>query len=303
MKYNSLFDLYKAFPDEEACAKHLEELRWPSGIVCPHCGRTRKFHRITRGNIYKCADCEKEFSVRKGTIFEESRLPLQKWFAATWLITANRKGISSLQLSREIGVTQKTAWFMLARLREVASSMNVSGGPMDGTIEADETYVGGKEKNKHASHKMNAGRGVVGKTPVIGAVERNGRVTTAIITSANAKEVHDFIRNNVNPNSTVYSDEHRSYLGLIGFKHESVNHSAGEYVNGKANTNTIESFWSLLKRGHYGIFHMIGVKHLHRYLAEFVMRWNMKDLREADRIDTMLESTNGLRLTYRGLIA
>jgi len=134
MNYNSLLSLLKAFPDEETCIAHLEKLRWPTGIICPCCGSCRKIHRVTRANIYKCADCTKQFSVRKGTIFEESRLPLQKWFAAAWLITNNRKGISSTQLAREIGVTQKTAWFMLGRLREVAGAMGQFGGPMDGTI-------------------------------------------------------------------------------------------------------------------------------------------------------------------------
>jgi len=301
MKYDSLMGLLKAFPDEESCIKHLELLRWPKGIVCPCCGSMRKIHHIQRSHIYKCADCNKEFSVRKGTIFEESRLPLQKWFAAAWLITSNRKGIASTQLAREIGVTQKTAWFLLGRLREVASSMSSNGGPMSGTVETDETYMGGKEKNKHASHKSNSGRGVSGKQPVIGVCERDGRVTTSVIASTTIPEVHKFIADNINLNSVIYSDDHPSYRGLDGYSHMSVNHSAGEYVNGKAHTNSIESFWSLLKRGYYGIFHVMEVKHLHRYLAEFEMRWNMRKLQSPERVDMLLESTTGLHLAYKEL--
>ena len=309
-EYQSLIEVLDAFPDEAACVKHLEQLRWPCGIICPLCGESRKFHRITRGHRYKCADCKREFSVRKGTIFEESRLPLRKWFVAAWLVSTHRKGIPSTQLAREVGVTQKTAWFMLGRLREVANQMNGLGRPVGedgGEVEADETYMGGKRKNmSNAKRKAlkDTGRGTVGKAPVAGVRDRmEGRIKLQAVSKVDKKTLHQFIESNVATGATLYTDEHGAYLGLVDFDHHSVSHSVGEYVRGQAHTNGIESFWALLKRGYVGTFHHFTWKHLHRYLDEFEARWNLGKLEGGLRLNKVLDSASGRRLTYADLIA
>ena len=198
-KYKSLLELLEKFRTESACVAHLEKFRWPVAIVCPCCGSSRKIYKLTRNDSYKCADCHKQFSVRKGTIFEESRLPLRKWFAAIWLFSSNRKGISSYQLAREIGVTQKTAWRMLGRIREVAGGINSHELPFDQEVEVDEAYLGGKESTKHFDKKLNLGRGPVGKQAVVGARSRDGRVKVQGVARTERTELCGFITQHVIP--------------------------------------------------------------------------------------------------------
>lgn len=302
-KFDSLIELLQAFPDELTCIKHFEALRWKDGAYCPHCGSTKIYH-FSDQKSHKCGDCRKRFSIKVGSIFEDSKVPLQKWFMAIWLITSHKKGIASTQLAKDISVTQKTAWFMLHRLRHAARTKSFNR-PLDGHVEADETFVGGKEKNKHASKRLRAGRGGVGKTPVLGIKKRGGEVRfekAAELTGYIAKAM---VRSNVKPGTVLITDEARMYQGLDGeFNHFTVNHSAGEYVRQYFfHTNSIESAWALLKRQIIGIHHFVSPKHLQRYLDEMMFRQNRREAGEGERVNLLLSATAGSRLRYKELIA
>ncbi len=301
--YNNVIGLLDAFPDEAACAQHLASIRWPSGPVCLLCGGTEKVYRMKRPGIYKCGACRKEFSIRRGTVYEESRLPLRKWFLAAFLMTTSRKGISSHQLAREIGTTQKTAWFVLGRLRKASEQASTIAGTMPGPVESDTAFFGGREQNKHASKKLHAGRGPVGKMAVVNVRSRvTGEVSAAKIERDDTEHLADFLLDRVAYDEVLYTDEARAYQPLRGlFQHETVNHSIGEYVRGEASTNGAESFWAMLRRGYVGVFHQLSWRHLHRYLAEFSHRWNMLDLSSSQRVDAILKAGIGERLTYEEL--
>jgi transposase-like protein len=301
-KFTNLMSLMAYFKDEKICKDYLETIRWNGQLKCAYsdCGHDKVYKCKDR---YKCAKCERIYSVRVGTIFEDSKIPLQKWFAAIYLITSHKKGISSLQLHRDLGVTQKTAWFLLHRVR-TSLGLNTGTEKLTGTCEADETFIGGKNKNRHANKKVkdSQGRSFKDKSPVAGIIERGGELRAKQVPDTTGFNLKSFIVKNITFGSPIHTDEWWGYNGLAAaFKHNVVKHNEGEYVKGDAHTNTLEGFWSLLKRGVVGIYHSMSNKHLQKYIDEFVFRYNSRNFSEADRFDLMLNNI-ATHLTYEQLI-
>ena len=298
----STFQLFKLFPDQETARLYLESRLWPNGVTCPVC---KKGDRITtrKGGYYRCNACAEAFTVRTGTIFERSHVPLHKWLYAMYLLVTARKGISSLQLAKEIGVTQKTAWFLLHRLREACGK---DLRKLRGIIEIDEAYVGGLEGNKHENKKLHAGRGTVGKTAVLGMKERGGLTRGMVLAEVTIDAVTEAIYSNIEPGSTLHTDEAPGYAEMDGlfYRHDAINHGRGEYRRGNITTNSIESVFAVLKRGIIGVYHSTSKKHLGRYVDEFAFRLNEGNVknRTIDRLDSFVVATAGKRLTYKGLI-
>jgi transposase-like protein len=301
-------EFFQRFPDEITTRIYMEDCRWNGSPVCPHCGNSGKMYKQTRKKVegyYRCPDCKKVFTVRTGTIFGRSHISLNMWLYAMYLLVTARKGISSLQLSKEIGITQKSAWFMLQRLRTACGNNgNIDCIFLRGIIEADEAYLGGRESNKHASKKLRIGRGAVGKVAVLGIRERGGKVKANVVKNTGAKTIQAKVRAAVASGSILCTDEHRSYQGMPEYLHCPVNHSVKQFVDGMAHTNGIESVWAVLKRGFYGIYHSFSHKHLQRYVDEFVYRLNEGNcaVHTMDRIDALLRKATGKRITYKDLV-
>lgn len=302
-KFSNLLELTQEFNTEQKAIDHLKEIRWHGKPYCPHCGFERVYQFSNNENLYKCASCRKKFTVKVGTIFEDSPLQIRKWFIAIWMITSHKKGISSLQLSKDIGVTQKTAWFVLNRLR-FATNTKSFNEPLKNIVEVDETYLGGKERNKHLSKRMEntQGRSTKSKTPVLGLVERNGKIKAFKIDDVQRQTIQSKIVENVVFGSKIMTDEYRSYRKLgMAYKHDFIAHSVFQYVNNDCHTNTIEGFFSLLKRSILGIYHHISPKHIERYLFENTFRYNTICETEENRFNLLLNNCNG-RITYKELI-
>lgn len=299
----SLIELAQKFPNEDAARAWFESILWPDGVRrCPTCGGDNTHECSHKTMPYRCRDCRKYFSVKTGTLMAGSPLPLLKWVYAIYLDTTSLKGVSSMKLHRDLHITQKTAWHMLQRIREAFAAQ----GPQvqfAGPVEVDETYIGGKRKNMPKSvRKQLTGRGPVGKTAIVGASDRStGQVAAKVVTSTDRETLQGFVRAHVAENAEVFTDEATAYRGLPN--HESVRHSVGEYVDRHIHTNTVESFWSMLKRAHKGTFHKLSPKHLQRYVNEFAGRQNLRNLDTIDQMERIASQLAGKSLDYATLIA
>ena len=303
------------FHNEEAAYVFVEARLWPRGPVCPHCGATDKHvgklaGKTTRPGLYKCYACRKPFTVKIGTVMESSHVPLRVWLQAIYLLSASKKGISTRQLQRTFGCGLKTAWFLSHRVREAMADLDIPpSGNLGGegkTVEADETYVGGKERNKHRSKRSRDNIGGVGKEAVFSLVERGGKVRSHHVANVSAANLRPILNAQLKDakKTRLMTDGEGQYrlVASMFASHETVNHGIGEYVRGDAHTNTIEGYFSILKRGITGVYHHVSQEHLKRYLAEFDFRYNERSalgVEDAERADRALVGVKGKRLTYR----
>ena len=306
MKFNitgfrSLYDLLDAFPTEESCIIYLECVRWPFKVISPYDKRSKVYH--LGNHKYMCKNTQRVFHVKIGTIFQGTKVPLRKWFLAIWLVTSHKKGISSLQLSRDIHVTQKTAWYMLQKIRKCFICRNEV--ILKNKVEIDETFVGGKNKNRHWNKrvKKSQGRSFIDKTPVLGMLQRKGKVICRVIKNTSRSELTPNILKFIDLSAIIYTDEWQGYNEVSEmYEHYFVDHSRHQYADGDVYTNTIEGFWSLLKRGIIGIYHHLSRKHLQLYVNEFCFRYNTRKISSFSRFNLLLRNSN-YKFTYRQIIA
>lgn len=297
------------FHDAAEARKWLERELWPHGPVCPHCGTideaTLMQGKTTRAGLYNCNACREPFTVTVGTIYERSKIPLNKWLAATHLMMASKKGMSALQVGRMLGFSKKTAWFVCHRIRESLRDTNpdMLGGEGK-TVEADESFVGGLEKNKHRSKRKHAGTGGTGKEAVVALVERGGKVRSQHVQAVNARTLLPILQSQIKGDTVVNTDDGSAMVKAASTfaKHGTVQHGIGEYVRGDIHTNTIEGYFSIMKRGIHGVYHHVSPQHLKRYLAEYDFRYNERSalgVEDSERMQKSIKGIMGKRLTYR----
>lgn len=299
----SIIDLYRMFPDNETARRWFEAERWPNGPQCPTCGTFNVQANIKhKSQTHRCRECAGRpmFTVRKGTVLEDSKLSYQVWAIAMYLFTTGIKGTSSMKLHRDLNITQKSAWHLAHRMRKAYEEDTPR---FRGPVEVDEAFFGGKEGNKHASRKTHPGGGTAGKVAVVGIRDQEtGQVHAEVTPSTGKEDLHGFVKRNAEDGATVYTDEATAYKGMADVKHEAVKHSVGEYVRDQATTNGIESFWALMKRGYYGIYHHWSDKHMERYIDEFEGRYNARGLDTVDQMRLLAIGMGGKRLMYAELV-
>lgn len=302
-QFDNLMQLFRAFPDEQAAINHLTAIRWAGGKYCPLCGNAdeSKIGTLTGTNTHKCYACRKRFSIKVGTIFQDTKLPLRTWFAAIWMITNHPKGIASTTLAKDLGITQKTAWFVLHRLRHAARTDSFNA-PLKGAVEVDETFVGGKAINRPRSKRTGI-RGPTGKTAVLGMLERGGELRAGVVPNVQQMTIQPLVHAHVEAGATLYTDEAGTYRGIMGFDHHTTNHNAGVYVvDGHNHTNSIEGVWALLKRQIFGVHHWVSPKHLDRYVGEMAFRFNRREMTVGMIVNDLL-AQRATPLPYKVLTA